>query len=291
MASAVLGDGRVLLAGGWLTKSEQDVATVDIYDPRIYAWVDAPPLAEPRRSPSAVTLRDGRVLVVGGEDQADQKTAEIFDPVANTWKPAASSTAPHVAAPGFVLGDGRVLFFGGDYYWSSWPAGEIYDPATDSWSLTAAPHKVGGAGQAVVRLRDGRLFAVGTEFMNDGTEPAAEIYDAASNTWTIVAPPQRVGQGAGAALLPDGRVLVAGGRPGAAQPDVDRPPQLGDLRSGDGKLVTHWRHEPPAWQRHGVRHAGRRPRRGGGRGLGDDRRTVRAAALRGHLLRGDRRDL
>ena len=81
-----------------------------------------------------MTLRDGRVLVVGGEDQADQKTAEIFDPVANTWKPAASSTAPHVAAPGFVLGDGRVLFFGGGYYWSSWPAGEIYDPATGSWS-------------------------------------------------------------------------------------------------------------------------------------------------------------
>src|SRR4051794_29332526 len=79
-ASAVLSDGRVLLAGGWQLPAQKDVATVDIYDPRTQSWAAGPPLPEPRRNASAVTLRDGRVLVLGGEAEEDQRIAEIFDP-------------------------------------------------------------------------------------------------------------------------------------------------------------------------------------------------------------------
>jgi hypothetical protein len=79
---------------------------------------------------------------------------------------------------------------------------------------------VGGAGQAVVRLRDGRFLVVGNKSIWSDPiyydEPRAEIYDGVSDTWTVVARPAYNGEGSGAALLPDGRVLVAGGRPGGA---------------------------------------------------------------------------
>ncbi len=220
VASTVLKDGRVLLAGGYDPVAQQDVATVDIYDPRTNTWAAGPPLREPRRVASAVTLADGRVLVIGGEEQADQRKTEIFDPTAGTWTPAANTIAEHAGISSFVLDDGRVLFLGAGNYSSQWPGGEIFDPATGTWKLTADPHEVGGAGQAVVRLRDGRFLVVGNKSVwadpISYDEPRAEIYDVASDTWTVVARPAYSGEGSGAALLPDGRVLVAGGRPGGA---------------------------------------------------------------------------
>ena len=110
LPAAVLSDGRVLLAGGLRAGTVQDLATVDIYDPRTNTWSVAPSMGEPRRRPSAVTLRDGRVLVLGGEELADQRTAELFDPVAGSWKRAANSIAPHAGGKAFVLDDGRVIF-------------------------------------------------------------------------------------------------------------------------------------------------------------------------------------
>jgi hypothetical protein len=219
-ASAVLGDGRVLFAGGWKLPAQQEVATVDVYDPRTQTWAPGPALPDPRRDASAVTLPDGRVLVLGGADDADQHRAEIFRPAAGTWTRVGDSIGPHVDTPGFVLADGRVLFLGGSGYWSQWPGGEFYDPATDTWKQTAAPHEVAVFGRAVVRLRDGRFLVVGSKtvvadrFAYD--LPLAEIYDAARDTWTVVPPPSHAGEGAGAALLPDGRVLFAGGRPGGS---------------------------------------------------------------------------
>jgi hypothetical protein len=113
-----------------------------------------------------------------------------------------------------------VLFLGAGHYSSQWPGGEIFDPASGKWKLTANPHEVGGAGQAVVRLRDGRFLVVGNKSVwadpISYDEPRAEIYDVASDTWTVVSRPAYSGEGSGAALLPDGRVLVAGGRPGGA---------------------------------------------------------------------------
>ena len=174
-------------------------------------------MPEPVSSASAVTLRDGRVLVLGGVDDADQHSALLLDPPKGTWTPTKSSAAPHVSTPGFVLEDGRVFFYGGSYYWSTWRSGEIYDPRTESWSSTAAP-RTPRRRPTVVRLRDGRFLAVGVKHVAPTWDdaPAAEIYDLVRDTWTPVAPPQRARESAGGALLPDGRVLIAGGHPGGS---------------------------------------------------------------------------
>ncbi|HEX6022685.1 MAG TPA: hypothetical protein VFZ00_11865 [Solirubrobacter sp.] len=211
VASAVLHDGRVLIAGGITPPAElEDVTTVDIYDPRTNTWSAAPPMGEPRSYAAAATLRDGRVLVLGGSNQADEKRAELFDPVVGRWTRVADANGTNGTARAFVLGDGRALFL-------TSAGGEIYDPATNSWRKTAEPHGFNGIGP-VVRLRDGRFLVVNQKSVSDGTTwtyaPAAEIYDLASDTWSVVAPPRYGHEGAIAALLPDGRVLVAGGHPG-----------------------------------------------------------------------------
>jgi hypothetical protein len=67
-AAALLPDGRVLVAGGCQvcdTGTYQFDATADIYDPATGTFT-AGPSGTGRMLPSATTLQDGRVLLVGG---------------------------------------------------------------------------------------------------------------------------------------------------------------------------------------------------------------------------------
>jgi N-acetylneuraminic acid mutarotase len=64
-AIALLEDGRVLVAGGVKTL-ETPVASADLYDPRTDTWTPVPSMSRARYGISAVTLKHGRVLVVGG---------------------------------------------------------------------------------------------------------------------------------------------------------------------------------------------------------------------------------
>jgi hypothetical protein len=95
---------------------------------------------------------------------------------------------------------------------------EIYNPANNSWT-PGAPMGLGRAQAAAVLLKNGRVLVVGggtMGFMGTGTQPAgtmAEIYDPAKDAWT---PAGNMAYGRAvyptATLLPDGRVLVVGGR-------------------------------------------------------------------------------
>jgi N-acetylneuraminic acid mutarotase len=69
-STAVLADGRVLFAGGVDTAGDffiaDPVTRAEIYDPTARSWSLAAPLPAARASAIAVTLTDGRVLLVGG---------------------------------------------------------------------------------------------------------------------------------------------------------------------------------------------------------------------------------
>jgi N-acetylneuraminic acid mutarotase len=69
-STAVLADGRVLLAGGvdavGVHTDADPVTRAEIYDPAARSWSQAAPLSTARWHAIAVTLADGRVLLVGG---------------------------------------------------------------------------------------------------------------------------------------------------------------------------------------------------------------------------------
>ena len=69
-------------------------------------------MVTPRGDFAAVQLRDGRVLVMGGEDAASGETltsAELYDPVSGTWSATGSMLKPRFGFPPTLLPDGRVL--------------------------------------------------------------------------------------------------------------------------------------------------------------------------------------
>jgi hypothetical protein len=138
-----------------------------------------------------------------------------------------SHLSHHSGHTATVLADGRVLVIGGAH-WVSDPAtrsssiagpfgAEIFDPVTGSWELTATPSRM-RLGHHAVRLLDGRVLVVG----GDGptttlagplaqAHGTAELFDPATGKWSPTDAPLVARLAASATLLPDGRVLFAGG--------------------------------------------------------------------------------
>ena len=246
-SGAVLADGRVLVAGGYFytgtteggyttahgelaayrpgspgptggVRGPNDVvlppagialATAELFDPATGTWSSTGALRYARFGAAAVTLTDGRVLVVGSEDGTDGQVAKVAD--------------------------------------GAYDSAEIYDPATGRFSLTGslpaidrAPFvKLGGladgapqidANGTLVALKDGGALLVGRDafWKHQGGITRSFRFNGAKGTWTEVgtawatgydplhdvewtSPGEPLGVRALVAQLGDGRVLVAGG--------------------------------------------------------------------------------
>ncbi|HUP68520.1 MAG TPA: IPT/TIG domain-containing protein [Acidimicrobiales bacterium] len=162
--ASLLGDGRVLVAGGLSYDDDQSdiqaLASTLVYDLRSGTWRPGPPLAVGRFAQSATVLDSpacagaarpaycGQVLVAGGVggggDQHLLRSAEVFDPAVGAWAPTTTlpmdERAGHTAT---VLEDGRVLFAGSargfEFFESGDPSlsAELYDPANGRWGYTS----------------------------------------------------------------------------------------------------------------------------------------------------------
>jgi hypothetical protein len=175
---------------------------------------------------SATLLLDGRVLVVGGQDATggESDSAELYDPATGTFSPTGSMVYPHISPAAILLRDGRVLVTGG-------PLGtvlkrdhsaELYDPSTGKFSLTGSM-KVARSGQGTALLPDGRvLFAGGATTLlatyqgnyvpgADIVLASAELYDPITGQFSMTGSMTTAREDPTATLLPDGRVLIAGG--------------------------------------------------------------------------------
>ena len=88
---------------------------------------------------TATLLKDGRVLVAGGEDRSGRRfnTAELFDPSSGAWSAAATMHAAYSAHTATLLADGSVLVAGGGNA-GDFSSSEKYDPTTDSWTTVGS---------------------------------------------------------------------------------------------------------------------------------------------------------
>jgi WD40 repeat protein len=107
-----------------------------------------------------------------------------------------------------LLPNGKVLVAGGDMTGTA----ELYDPATGNWTATGAM-STARSHHAAVLLNNGKVLVVGggrkTEWI---ASPETELYDPATGKWRLTG---ALHTGSffftTATLLPDGKVLIAGG--------------------------------------------------------------------------------
>lgn len=211
---ALLADGRVLAAGGLLVTNAwepRDLDTTEIWDPTTGIWSRAADLSVTRLGPAAVTLADGRVLVVGGlpTNGADEArpSAEVYDPATGRWTQAGKLTAPPiglsvVGLSVVALPDGGALAVRRDA--GGGLVGERFDAANGTWARTADVGIPTAKGRpTTVAMRDGRVLVVAGTF--------GAIYDPMTGTWTPTTAIPDGRNDASALLLDDGSVLVGGG--------------------------------------------------------------------------------
>ena len=259
--ATLLDDAKVLIAGGQANvlymNENAGTASTEIYDPSTGRFSAAAPMSIGRAGHTATLLPNGDVLVAGGYTKIFTMAlnlAEIFSPATNSWKPASPMRYGRARHAAVLMADGRVLVIGGsttgpdpsaDGSSVSRPATvppEIYDPKTDTWSTAATPQFDRPVDPTATLLKDGRLLVVGGQNLwnsPDETRENSELYDPKANRWSATSPEVRTGarEEHSATLLPDGRVLIAGGeregQPTASaaiyDPVADSWTQLGNM--------------------------------------------------------------
>jgi Galactose oxidase, central domain/Kelch motif len=224
--ATLLLDGRVLVAGGINVdgKDNAHLASAELYDPATGIWTRTGSMVATRFKHAATLLPDGRVLVAGGGGSGSQQfafpSAELYDPGTGTWTATGNMTTGRVQPTATLLRDGRVLVAAGRLVAAGvgGTGAELYDPGSGTWTATGPMTTTAAVVFSATLLLDGRVLLAGG-WANDvdaQTQPialaSAELYDPTSGTWTATASMAIPRMGHTATLLPDGRVLVAGGR-------------------------------------------------------------------------------
>jgi hypothetical protein len=215
--ATLLNNGKVLVAAGFGPGGA--LSSAELYDPATDTWSNTGSLSQQRQNATATLLRDGRVLVVGGFGRgggSSLSSAELYDPATGTWSPTGSMGQARDTHTATLLPDGRVLVAGGEgANGAMLSSAELYDPSTGIWSPTGSLSQAREFHTATV-LPDGRVLEAGG--YSGGASrtrlSSAELYDPATGTWSQTGSMSQGRSLHGAALLPNGKVLVAGGYDG-----------------------------------------------------------------------------
>jgi hypothetical protein len=208
-AAVALRDGRVLIAGGF--DGARGVSSAELYDPDRNTLTATGSMSTGRGSLAATLLADGTVLVSGGNANSRDvlASAEIYNSRTGIFFPTGNMSTVRYKHASTLLSDGKVLITGGSDQRDGQgrkASAEIYDPARGAFIPTGsmiAPRYKHTPG--ALRLQDGRILVA-------GGSNKVEIYDPRTSSFG------EVGKGLGAAylfttatLLPNGKVLIAGG--------------------------------------------------------------------------------
>ncbi len=190
-ATALQG-GDVLLIGG-ASNSEGDqprppfLVTAERVSANSSRQVKSASVA--RANHTATGLSDGRVLVVGGQNEAGVPIAdvEIYDVAKDAWTTASPLHVPrtdHTATP---LPDGRVLVIGGrTVTGTSTGSVEIWDPVTGEWT-DAPPLTQPRSRHTTALVKDGSLLVAGGRDLNDQGALTVELLGPRADRWQVSA--------------------------------------------------------------------------------------------------------
>jgi hypothetical protein len=196
---------------------------------------------------TATLLRDGRVLMAGGDNsfitensKSSPSTAEIYDPLTGAFTATGNLTSSrygHVAVP---LKDGRVFLAGGSVCIavsygctpSALSSAEIYDPAAGTFTATATMLATHPCPNAML-LPNGKVLILG----GAPGPVTAEIYDPATSTFTAAndSNSRELFPCVSAILLANGKVLIA---PNPSYYDDPGPSQLEIFDPVTGQYTT-----------------------------------------------------
>jgi N-acetylneuraminic acid mutarotase len=198
-------NGKIYAIGG-IDINGQPQTTMEVYDPTQDSWtsiiaiidrgLEAGPLVvtyaslPTARSQLAVTVLNGKIYAMGGEDASgtNLNTVEVYDPSTNKWSAAAPlpTGASGLAATAV---NGKIYAMGG-FAPGKLNTLQVYDPSSDSWS-SAASMPTPKADLSAATL-NGKVYAIGglidTPTTFNGPTNTVDVYDPATDVWRSAAP-------------------------------------------------------------------------------------------------------
>jgi N-acetylneuraminic acid mutarotase len=167
---------------------------------------------------TATLLPNGKVLLAGGSGTNDFiANCDLYDPESGTWTKTGALNIPRSEHTATLLPNGKVLVAGGRgaTYPNELSSAELYDPESGTWTVTGSMNDARYDHSATLLPNGKVLVAGGTGIIPGGSSQrilsSAELYDPDSGTWTTTGRLDIERSMHTATLLPNGKVLVAGG--------------------------------------------------------------------------------
>ncbi len=218
-SATLLPNGQVLIAGGLglFNSNTIPLSSAELYDPVTNTCKPTGSMVNVRSGfnsgYTAMLLANGKVLIIG--DDRGTTSAELYDPTTGTFTSTGSTTASRLYLSATVLKDGKVLVVGGP----STAIVDLYDPATGSFTPKGSFDEMVGPHTATLLLDGTVLFAGGGRDGGyyGGGSAYAWRYDPTDNSIRDTGSMMTPRQYQSATLLPDGKVLIAGGQVASAE--------------------------------------------------------------------------
>jgi class 3 adenylate cyclase len=216
--ATLLSDGRAIVTGGIFRSPPgtsdprlepydrilppKCVGLVEVYDPRSDRFSSAGIMTANRCDHTVTLLRDGRLLIVGGEGGGEGvgadalASAELYDPKTGVFTATGSLAAPRGVHSASLLHDGRVLIVGGTgVEGDALASAEIHDPETGAFTATGSL-AVARSGHTATLLSDGHVLIAGGSPNGDEGPPflaSAELYDPNTGAFSLIGSPAAPG--------------------------------------------------------------------------------------------------
>ncbi len=199
----LLPDGNVVFLGG-----SENSEFVDLFNPGFQSLIAIPNPSGMRRSHTATLLTDGRIVYMGGLGKNGYlDDVVIYDPSLMAFTEAGKLVVKRDNHSAILLPNGKILVVGGSISGIGEPFTEIFDPLTGESFRTGNMSDQRGK-PACILLKDERVLIIGGNYSLD----TADVFDYKKGAVVSVIPMVSGREEFSATQLPDGRVVVVGGR-------------------------------------------------------------------------------
>lgn len=179
---------KVMVIGG-IGVDNIRLTSTEIYNPLTNSWSFGPPISFARYGFEAVSLHDGRILIIGG-DMPDFNRSEVYDPNSNSWTTfiAPHKTINHQAIVLDKNANYKVLVAGGSATTYGTKSAMLFNPSTNQWDIAEGMNTprvefsltlldngralaAGGSNITEVRLKSSEIYSIG-EVLGETAPPA-----------------------------------------------------------------------------------------------------------------------